>query len=84
MAPASTLSYAVPILIVVPLLYRRFRKMLKPQELKLGRLWVRPAVYVVIAAGAMLAPTPGASALAPSMLGCAKSPLALSGFTEPP
>ena len=69
MASASTLTYAVPVLIVVPLLYRRFRKMLKPQELKLGRLWIRPAIYVVIAAGAMLAPTPGASALAPSMLG---------------
>lgn len=69
MASASALTYAVPILIVVPLLYRRLSKMLKPQELKLRRLWIRPAIYVVIAAGAMLAPTPGAPALAPPMLG---------------
>lgn len=68
-AQSSALAYVVPVLIVVPLLYRRLRKMLQPQELKLRRLWIRPAIYVVLAAVAVLAPTPGAPAVTPSMLG---------------
>jgi hypothetical protein len=75
MAQQNALTYVVPVLIVLPLLYRRLRKLLQPQELKLRRLWIRPAIYLVLAAVAILAPTPGAPTLTPSTL----AGLALAG-----
>ena len=54
---ASALSYAVPLVILVPLLYRRLRRMLKPQPLKLNRLWIRPAI-ILFAGIAVLASAP--------------------------
>ena len=54
---ASALSYAVPLVIIVPLLYRRLRRMLKPQPLKLNRLWIRPAI-ILFAGIAVLAGAP--------------------------
>jgi Protein of unknown function (DUF1453) len=68
MAQQNALTYVVPVLIILPLLYRRLRKLLQPQELKLRRLWIRPAIYLALAAGAILAPTPGAPSLTPSAL----------------
>jgi hypothetical protein len=68
MAQQNALTYVLPVLIVLPLLYRRLRKLLQPQELKLRRLWIRPAIYLVLAAVAIVAPTPGAPALTPSTL----------------
>ena len=67
--PANTLNYVIPVLIILPLLYRRMRKALQPQELKLKRLWIRPAIYLVLAAGAIVAPTPGAPAMTVQVLG---------------
>ncbi len=64
----QTLTYVIAALIILPLLYRRLRKVLQPQELKLKRLWIRPAIYLVLAAGAVVTPTPGAPAITPSML----------------
>jgi hypothetical protein len=75
MAQQNALTYVIPVLIVLPILYRRLRKLLQPQELKLRRLWIRPAIYLVLAAVAVLAPTPGAPALTPSTL----AGLALAG-----
>jgi len=54
---ASALSYAVPLVILVPLLYRRLKRMLKPQPLKLNRLWIRPAI-ILFAGIAVLAGAP--------------------------
>jgi hypothetical protein len=68
MAQQNALAYVVPVLIILPLLYRRLRKSMRPQELKLGRLWIRPVIYLVLAAGVILAPTPGAPTLTPSAL----------------
>ena len=45
-AQPSALSYLLPLLIVLPLLYFRLRKMMRPQPLKLNRLWIRPAVIL--------------------------------------
>jgi hypothetical protein len=61
-------TYIIVAIIALPLLYRRLRKLSQPQELKLRRLWVRPAIYLVLAAGAIVAPTPGAPSLTPSTL----------------
>src|SRR5665213_4187468 len=68
MAQQNALTYVLPVLIVLPLLYRRLRKLLQPQELKLRRLWIRPAIYLVLAAVAIMAPTPGAPALTSATL----------------
>ena len=68
MAQQNALTYVIPVLIILPLLYRRLRKLLQPQELKLRRLWIRPAIYLALAAAAILAPTPGAPSLTPSTL----------------
>ena len=68
MAQQNALTYVIPVLIILPLMYRRLRKLLQPQELKLRRLWIRPAIYLVLAAAAILAPTPGAPSLTPSTL----------------
>jgi hypothetical protein len=68
MTQQNALAYVIPVLIIVPLLYRRLRKLLQPQELKLRRLWIRPAIYLVLATVAILAPTPGAPTFTPSIL----------------
>ena len=49
----------LPILILLPVLYFRVRKMTKPQPLKLGRLWMRPALILAAAALVLVAPQPG-------------------------
>jgi len=49
----------LPVLIILPVLYLRMRKMTKAQPLKLGRLWIRP-VFILLAAGLVVfLPQPG-------------------------
>jgi hypothetical protein len=51
------LRYLIPALVILPLLYLRLRRMMKPTPLKLNRMWIRPAV--ILAAGiAVLAAAP--------------------------
>jgi hypothetical protein len=49
----QALQLFLPILILLPVLYFRLRKMSRPQPLKLKLLWIRPAV-ILIAAGLVL------------------------------
>ena len=44
------LQFILPLLIILPVLYLRVRRMSKPRPLKLGRLWIRPAI-ILLAAG---------------------------------
>ena len=60
----GTLPLLLPLLIIVPILILRLRRSLKPQALKLNRLWIRPAVLIVLAVLALLAPLPGSPGLA--------------------
>jgi hypothetical protein len=53
------LQFFLPILIIVPVLFLRLRRMSRPQPLKLGRLWIRPVLLVVVAAMVLLLPQPG-------------------------
>ncbi|HWY62248.1 MAG TPA: hypothetical protein VNW15_10145 [Rhizomicrobium sp.] len=53
----QTLSIVIPILIILPLLYFRLSRMMKPQRLKLRNLWIRPAI-MIFAAGSLLAASP--------------------------
>jgi len=63
-APPNPLFYLLPVLIILPILYFRLRNSLKPQVLKLNQLWVRPAIYIVIAGLVLVAPQPGSQPLA--------------------
>ena len=49
----------LPLLILIPILYFRLRKLSRPQPLKLTRLWIRPAVLVLVGALVIWAPQPG-------------------------
>ena len=53
----KTLQIFIPILIILPILYFRMNKMMKPQRLKLPTLLIRPAI-ITFAAGALLMTTP--------------------------
>lgn len=53
----SPYYYLLPLLIVIPILYFRSRRMSAPQPLKLPQLWIRPAVLVVLA-GVVIATSP--------------------------
>ena len=49
----------LPVLIVLPILYFRMRRMAKAQPLKLGRLWIRPALIVAATVLVLVLPQPG-------------------------
>ena len=53
----QALRIVIPILVILPILYLRMSRMMKPRRLKLRSLWLRPAVMIV-AAGTLLASSP--------------------------
>ena len=55
----KTLQILLPILIIIPVMVLRLRRMSKPQPLKLGRLWIRPALLVLAAGLVLFLPQPG-------------------------
>jgi len=59
MTQQQTLQLFLPILILVPVLYLRMRRMSRAQPLKLGRLWIRPVLILAVTALVLLAPQPG-------------------------
>jgi hypothetical protein len=59
MQPQHSLVTLVIVIALLPLLYFRLRKMLRPQPLKLGNMWIRPAILIAVAALALFAPQPG-------------------------
>jgi hypothetical protein len=62
--PPAYLHY-LPLLIVLPILYFRMRRMGKPQPLKLKRLWIRPVLLLVAACLVLFLPQPGQGAAPP-------------------
>ncbi|MBN9588127.1 MAG: hypothetical protein BGN85_13140 [Alphaproteobacteria bacterium 64-11] len=58
--PLAPYAPFLPFLVLVPILYLRMRKMSRPQPLKLHRLWIRPALFILLGALALLAPQRGA------------------------
>jgi hypothetical protein len=58
MTQQQALQYFLPVLIILPLMYRRMRKMTKAQPLKLGRLWIRPAFIMLAAILVVFLPQP--------------------------
>jgi hypothetical protein len=63
MTQQQTLQLFLPILILLPVLYFRLRKMTKAQPLKLGRLWMRPALILAATAVVLFVPQPGQHAV---------------------
>jgi hypothetical protein len=57
----QALQLFLPILILLPVLYFRLRKMSRPQPLKLKLLWIRPAVILIAAGLVLWAPGPNAA-----------------------
>ena len=57
-AQPNTLSYLIPILVILPLLYFRLRRMMRPQPLKLNRLWIRPVLILALGLSALGAALP--------------------------
>lgn len=58
-SPHSPLAIVVPLLLLLPLLYVRMRRLSRPRPLKLRRLWMGPAAFLGLAAVTLLAPPPG-------------------------
>jgi len=56
----------LPFLIILPVLYFRLRRMAKTRALKLGQLWIRPAIFIALAALVVLMPVPGSKPLEPA------------------
>lgn len=55
----NQLQFFLPILILLPILYFRMRKLSRPQPLKLKRLWIRPVIILLACALVLFAPQPG-------------------------
>src|ERR1700759_883814 len=58
MTQPQALQLFLPILILLPVLYFRMRKMSRAQPLKLDRMWIRPAIFLGLVALTFLAPGP--------------------------
>jgi hypothetical protein len=54
----NPLNYLIPILVILPLLYLRLRRMMKPTPLKLNRLWIRPLIFLAIGGATLVASPP--------------------------
>jgi len=52
------LRFLLPVLILVPVLYFRGRRMTQARPLKVDRLWIRPAFILAICALVLLVPQP--------------------------
>jgi len=59
MTQQQLLQTFLPILILLPVLYFRTRRMSKAQPLKLNRLWIRPVLILAVVTLVLLAPQPG-------------------------
>jgi hypothetical protein len=76
----TLLPTLIAFLLLLPLLYLRLRRMLKPQALKLNQLWIRPAIFIALAGLVLVAPAPGSQPLAASDLGWLLLAAALGGI----
>jgi hypothetical protein len=64
-SPVGPYSILVIVLILLPVLYLRMRRMATARPLRLSQLWIRPALIFALAALAIFAPQPGQTGLSP-------------------
>jgi hypothetical protein len=60
-AQPNPLTYLIPVLVILPLLYFRLRRMMKPTPLKLNRMWIRPLIFLAAGGAVLVASPPPAS-----------------------
>lgn len=60
-AQPNPLTYLIPVLVILPLLYFRLRRMMKPTPLKLKRMWIRPAIILCAGIAVIAAAPPPAA-----------------------
>lgn len=58
MTQQQAIQVFLPVLIILPLLYFRMRKMARARPLKLKRMWIRPVLFLAATALVLLAPQP--------------------------
>src|SRR3954470_3314332 len=58
MTQQQFLQLFLPILVLLPVLYFRMRRMTKARPLKLERMWIGPAIFLAITALVLIAPGP--------------------------
>ena len=58
MTQQQALQFFLPILILLPVLYFRMRRMSRARPLKLGWIWIRPVIFLGLTALVLLAPGP--------------------------
>src|SRR6478609_5583933 len=58
MTQQQLLQLFLPILILLPILYLRMRRMSQSRPLKLERMWIGPAIFLAITALVLIAPGP--------------------------
>jgi hypothetical protein len=63
--PFGPYSILITVLILLPILYLRVRRMATARPLRLSQLWIRPALIFLLAALAIFTPQPGQPALSP-------------------
>jgi len=56
-AAPNPMTYLIPILVILPILFFRMRRMMRPTPLKLDRMWIRPAL-ILFAGLAVVASAP--------------------------
>jgi hypothetical protein len=61
-AQPNPLTYLIPILVILPALYLRLRRMMKPTPLKLNRMWIRPVIFLAVGVAVLAASPPPAQA----------------------
>jgi hypothetical protein len=61
--PLGPYSVLVIVLILLPVLYLRIRRMATSRPLRLRQLWIRPALIIALATLAVFAPQPGQTSL---------------------
>lgn len=59
-AQPNPLAYVIPVLVILPVLYFRLRRMMKPTPLKLNRMWIRPVIFLVVGILVLVATPPRA------------------------
>ena len=59
--PTGWLQYAIPLAVFIVIFAVRARRMSQVRPLKLERLWIVPAIYVVLAIGTFVANPPSAT-----------------------
>lgn len=57
--PNPLLTTLIAVLVLLPLLYWRMRRLTRGTPLKLNRLWIRPATIIAVCALVLFGPQPG-------------------------